>query len=117
LKAVEKNEPDRILQEEYATYLAAAYKKETFPKPRTVLGLIKELPPAEMEKLIIVNTVVGEHELHALAHERAVAVMNYLVIKGNVPAERIFINDDNVFKSPEKKSTSQSRVEVVAIAN
>lgn len=105
----------KLLPEEYATYLAAVYKKEKFPKPRNVLGLVKNLPPDEMSKLIIANTIIGEHEFQALAHERVVAVMNYLVTKGNVPAERIFQNDADVFKGPEKESISRSRVELRAI--
>lgn len=116
LKADDNVETIQVLPEEYATYLTAVYRREKFPKPRNVLGLVKSLPPDEMKKLIIVNTVIGEHELHALAHERVVAIMGYLVRKGNIPAERLFQNDDDVFKAPEKESLSRSRVEMTAIA-
>jgi len=115
LKAGEKVDTIQILPEEYATYLTAVYKKEKFPKPRNVLGLIKNLPPDEMNKLIIANTIIGKPELQALARERVVAVLNYLVRKGNVPAERIFQKEDDVLKAPEKESISRSRVELNAI--
>ena len=69
-----------------------------------------------MEKLIIANTVVGAPELQTLAQERVMAVMDYLVIKGKVPAERIFIKKGSVFKPPENEQAPRSRVEVDAIA-
>jgi len=106
----------QLLPEENTTYLKAVYKKEKFPKPRNVVGLVKDLPPEEMKKLIITNTTVGETELQGLAHERVTAVKNYLVSKGGIPAERIFQKNDNVFKAPEKDTQSKSRVELNAIA-
>ncbi len=69
-----------------------------------------------MKKLIIANTVVGEPELNTLAHERVGAVMDYLVTKGHVPAERVFQKNDDLFKAPEKETVSRSRVELNAIA-
>jgi hypothetical protein len=104
-----------VLPEEQARYLAAVYKKEKFPKPRNAFGFVKDLPPDEMRKLIIANTVVGDAELQTLARERVVAVVTYLVRKGNVPAERIFQRSDDVFKKPGKETLSKSRVELNAI--
>jgi len=105
-----------VQPDEYSRYLKAVYKKEKFPKPRNALGFVKDLPDAEMRKLIISNTVVGDPELHALAQERATAVMNYLAGKGGVAAERIFLKKDNINKPPEKDNTGRSRVELNAIA-
>ncbi|MEI6213349.1 MAG: DUF748 domain-containing protein [Desulfuromonadales bacterium] len=105
-----------LLPGEQDTFLAAVYRKEKFPKPRNMIGLVKELPPGEMKKLIITNTPVGETELQLLAHERIAAVKNYLITSGGVPAERIFEKKDNLFKAPEKETVSRSRVELNAIA-
>ncbi|KAA0895369.1 DUF748 domain-containing protein [Oryzomonas rubra] len=116
LKEGEKADSITVGPDEYPTYLTAVYKKEKFPKPRNMLGLVKTLPPEEMKKLIITNTVIGETELKILARERVVAVMNYLVAKGHVPAERVFQKNDDLFKAPEKETTSRSRVELNAIA-
>ncbi len=104
-----------LLPEEQNTYLTAVYKKEKFPKPRNMIGLVKELPPDEMKKLIITNTIVGEAELQTLAHERIATVKNYLIAKGDVSAERVFEKNDNLFKAPEKESVPRSRVELNAI--
>lgn len=112
----EKEETIKLLPDEQTRYLAAVYKKEKFPKPRNMLGFVKDIPPDEMKKLIITNTVIGEAELQTLSHERITAVKNYLVAKGNVAAERIFEKKDNIFKAPEKDTVSRSRVELNAIA-
>ena len=110
-----KMEKIQVLPEEYEKYLTAVYKKEKFPKPRNFLGFIKDIPPEEMKKLIITNTLVGDDELTALAQERVVAVKNFLVTKGNVPAERVFQKNENVFKQPDKETASRCRVELNAI--
>ncbi len=116
LKEGEKADSVRVLPEEQGIYLAAVYRKEKFPKPRNVIGLVKELPPDEMKKLIIANTVVGEPELQTLARERVTAIITRLVKQGNVPAERIFQKNDDIFKAPDKDATAKSRVELNAIA-
>ena len=116
IKEGEKADSVQVLPEEYATYLKRVYKKEKFPKPRNAIGLVKDLPPDEMKKLIITNTVIGEADLQTLAHERVVSVTNHLVSKGNVPSERIFQKNDDIFKTPEKDTTIKSRVELNAIA-
>jgi len=115
LKEGEKAETVQVLPEETARYLSAVYKKEKFPKPRNILGMVKDLPPDEMKKLIIANTVIGEPELKTLARERVVAVVNYLVNKGKVPPERVFQKNDDVFKAPQKEYAPKSRVELNAI--
>ncbi|MDD2899625.1 MAG: DUF748 domain-containing protein [Desulfuromonadaceae bacterium] len=104
-----------VMPEEQALYMSAVYKKEKFPKPRNAFGLVKELPPEEMRKLIITNTAVGESELQELAHERVKSIVNYMVKKGGVPAERMFQKFDDVFKKPERESALRSRVELNAI--
>jgi hypothetical protein len=116
IKEGEKADSVKLLPEDYATYLKAVYKKEKFPKPRNIIGLVKDLPPDEMKKLIITNTVIGDTELQTLAHERVIAISSYLVSKGSVPSERIFQKNDDIFKAPEKDTIARSRVELNAIA-
>ncbi|MBK5273518.1 MAG: DUF748 domain-containing protein [Desulfuromonadales bacterium] len=116
LKEGEKVDSIKVLPEEQTTYLAVVYKKEKFPKPRNVVGLVKTLPPDEMKKLIITNTVIGEPELQTLTRDRVAAIIDYLVTQGKVPAERIFQKNDDIFKAPEKGDAAKSRVELGAIA-
>lgn len=113
--SLDKQETLEISQTEYPEFLKSVYKKEKFPKPRNAIGLVKDLPPDEMKKLIIANTVIGDKELQALARERVVAVFNHLITKGNVPVERIFQKNDDIYKVPEKSNSNRTRVEITAI--
>ncbi|WP_374264084.1 DUF748 domain-containing protein [Zoogloea sp.] len=81
----------RVEPGEYPALLARVYKDEKFAKPRNVVGLVRDLPVAEMEKLIVANTAVADEDVRVLAQQRAQAVKNWLVDKGQVPAERIFV--------------------------
>lgn len=100
-----------ILPPEYSLYLKAVYKKEKFPKPRNVLGLVKDIPDSEMKKLILANTVVGDEQLKILARERTTAVRTALVVDGKFSPERIFEKSSDIYKSPAKEGEAGSRVE------
>lgn len=112
-----QNRPDQspdnveVLPDEYSRLLKEVYRKEKFPKPRNVIGLVKDLPDAEMKKLIITNTTVGNEQLETLARDRATAVRNFLLEKGKLPAERLFLKRDDIYKAPAKEGERGSRVE------
>lgn len=92
-KGVEAGSADDIAIEpaEYPGLLTRVYRAEKFPKPRNLVGFVKELPVAEMEKLIIAHTQVDDEALRALATRRAQTTRDWLVTRGGVPAERIFL--------------------------
>jgi hypothetical protein len=100
-----------ILPQEYSQYLKAVYRKEKFPKPRNIIGMLKDLPDDEMKKLILTHTVVGKNELETLARERGVAVRNFLITEGKLPPERVFEKKGEITKAPEEKGESGARVE------
>ena len=75
---------------EYPALLERVYRAEKFPKPRNIVGLVKGLPVAEMEKLILAHSSVDEEDLRQLADQRAKAVLDWLVAH-EVPAERLFL--------------------------
>lgn len=77
--------------EEYAALLTRAYKEEKFPKPRNLVGLQKDLPAGEMEKLMLTNAQVSDDDLVVLGNRRAQAVKDWLVKNGQVSPERIYI--------------------------
>ncbi len=101
----------KILPEEYSDYLKAVYRKEKFSKPRNFIGLVKDLPDNEMKKLIFTHSVVGDNELRALAQARAAAVRSFLVDKGKVDQERVFLKGGDIFKAPSETDQVASRVE------
>lgn len=80
-----------IPDEEYRTYLTRVYKAGKFPKPRNMIGLQKDLPVEEMEKLILANTAVSDEDVRQLARRRAENVQVWLIEQGKVPAERLFL--------------------------
>lgn len=100
-----------VAPEEYERFLTAVYKKEKFPKPRTIIGTVKELPVEEMTKLILTNTVVGDTELKTLADERAAAVRTFLVEQGKLDSARVFQKSGDIFKRPDKQGERGARVE------
>lgn len=80
-----------IAPAEVKTYLTRAYKEARFPKPRNVIGLQKDLPVEEMEKLMLTNLPATDDDIKALAESRAEAVQGWLVEQGKVPPERVFL--------------------------
>jgi len=104
-------EETEISPEEYHLYLKAVYSKEKFPKPRNAFGFAKELPDAEMKKLLIANTVVGNNELQALARERGDAVKGFLLKEGKVSAQRLFEKSADIYQRSSREGSSGSRVE------
>jgi len=81
----------RIAPEEYKTYLTRVYKAGKFPKPRNFIGLQKDMPVEEMEKLLLANQPADDEALQLLARQRAENVQTWLIEQGKVPAERIFL--------------------------
>jgi hypothetical protein len=96
---------------EYEQYLSRAYKEAKFPKPRNVIGLVKDLPVPEMEKLIITNTEINDEDLLQLASERAAAAQDYLINTAQVPADRVFIVSPKIEGQEGRETGSRSRVQ------
>ena len=76
---------------EYERYLRRAYGDESFPKPRNVIGIAKDLPVPEMETLMLTHAQTTDEDLRVLANARAQAAKEWLVSEGKVPAERVFL--------------------------
>ena len=122
LTRAKKNQPGdspdtmTIGADEYSKYLKAVYKKEKFPKPRTIIGTVKDIPDEEKKKLILAHTVVSDESLRGLARDRAAAVANFLVKEGKVESTRLFQKSGDIFKPPGKAGDPASRVEFGATA-
>lgn len=100
-----------IEKQEYEKYLKLAYKEEKFPKPRNVLGMAKDIPAPEMEKLILTHLEIRESDLRALANQRAMKVKEAIVTSGPVGAERIFILEPRSLAPAKKENLKESRVD------
>jgi uncharacterized protein involved in outer membrane biogenesis len=80
-----------IAPDERDKYLATAYKDAKFDRPRNTLGLLKDLPVAEMEQLMLANAKVADDDLRQLAYARAQAPKDWLVENGKIAPDRVFI--------------------------
>jgi len=101
-----------LTPEEYPEYLWRVYKEADFPKPRNFIGLVKHLPDAELEKLLLANIRVGNEELAALAQSRAQTVATALVETGGLPRERVFLVTSEITAMPATKGIRRRRVEL-----
>ncbi len=101
----------RVESAEYPKYLALAYKEEKFPKPRNFLGMAKDLPVPEMEKLMTTHVRVTESDLRQLAVDRATRVRDALVADGKVEPGRVFIVESKSPGPQKKEKLKDSRVD------
>jgi uncharacterized protein involved in outer membrane biogenesis len=101
----------RVETAEYPKYLARAYKVEKFPKPRNVIGMAKDLPVPEMEKLMLTHIQVTDDNLRQLAIERASRVRDRLVASGKVEPERVFLAEPKTLSPERKEKLRDSRVD------
>lgn len=94
----------KIEPNEYANYLKRAYKADKIPDKPKVMGLIdKDIPPAQMEKLMLANIKVSPDDLRDLALRRAQVAKEYLVQQGAIDAARIFITTAKAETEDQKK--------------
>jgi uncharacterized protein involved in outer membrane biogenesis len=101
----------RVEAAEYPKYLARAYKAEKFPKPRNFIGMAKDLPVPEMEKLMLTHIQVTDDDLRRLAAERASRVRDRLVATGKVEAGRVFLVAPESLSPERKEKLKDSRVD------
>ena len=100
-----------ISRDEFEKYLTLAYKAADFPKPRTMIGITKTLPVAEMEKLILDNIIISDSDLTQLADKRAQIVREQLLETGKLEAGRIFIVKAQSLSAAKKDAVKSSRVD------
>ena len=86
---------------EYPALLKEVYKRADISKPRSVIGLAKDLPVDDMEKLLLADIKVNEDAMQALALQRGVAVKEYLASK-DLPLERLLLGAVNPDKTEAK---------------
>ncbi|KQP35744.1 DUF748 domain-containing protein [Pseudorhodoferax sp. Leaf274] len=83
--------PTEVGAEEYPSLLKSLYARaELADKPRSALGVAKELPVPEMEALLLADMQVSDESVRNLAVQRSVAVRDYLAAQ-QVPLERLFL--------------------------
>jgi hypothetical protein len=96
-----------ISPEEYPGYLLKVYRAADFPRPRNFVGMLKKLPDAEMEKLLLANIRAGEEEMQTLAKDRALAVRDLLIAADETIKPQIFLKSVDIYQAPEKGAASR----------
>lgn len=79
-----------ISAEEYPVLLKEVYRRSDITKPRNLVGLAKDLPPSEMEALLLASIPVSDASMRELALARGVAVRDYLASR-QLPSDRLFL--------------------------
>jgi hypothetical protein len=102
----------KIEPPEYPKYLKLAYKQEKFPKPRNILGMAKDIPVPDMEKLMLTHIEIKESDLRSLASHRGMSVKDAISKSGKVEPERIFILEPKSLSAEKKEKLKDSRVEL-----
>jgi len=109
--AVQSVDQVTIEPAEYEKYLKRAYKDAKFAKPRNAIGMVKDLPKDEMEKLMLTNVQVSDDDLTQLALQRAQSAKDAITRDGKVPLERVFLLAPKVEAGKADDKAKPSRVE------
>jgi len=101
----------KIEPAEYGKYLKMAYKAEKFPKPKNIIGMAKDIPNAEMEKLMLTYIEVKESDLRTLSSERSMKVKDAILKSKQIEPERVFILEPKSLAPEKKEKIKDSRVD------
>jgi hypothetical protein len=101
----------KIEPSEYGKYLKMAYKQEKFPKPKNFIGLAKDLPVPEMEKLMLTHIEIKDGDLRTLASQRSMKVKDAILKSGQVEPERVFTLEPKSLAPEKKEKAKDSRVD------
>lgn len=99
-----------IEPDEYEKYLTLAYKEGDFPKPRNFIGMLKKLPPEEMEKLLLTNIKITDDDLRQLASGRTAVVKEHILASGKVEPGRVFTVEPKGIAPEKEENVRDSRV-------
>lgn len=101
----------QISAAEYPLYLKKVYKNGKFSKPRNTFGIAKDLPDAEMEKLLLASIQINDDDLHELASVRARTIKDVILKSQKIEPERIFLLEPKSFTPEQKDKLKKSRVD------
>jgi hypothetical protein len=101
----------RIEPGEYPKLLKEVYGQGKFSKPRNMIGLAKNLPVEEMEKMLLTHTAVTDDDLRQLGIRRARIVTDTMVKTGRLTPERVFILEPKLkMETGEKEPAAKAKL-------
>lgn len=100
-----------------ARLLRQVYRAAELPdKPRNALGLLRDIPDAQMEALLSARGAVTAEAMRELALQRGLAVRDALVARG-LPGERLFLAAPKLRASGEEAAAWTPRVQLALSTN
>jgi hypothetical protein len=96
-----------ITDAEYPKYLKLAYGAEKFAKPKNAIGMVKDIPAAEMLAAIVVN----DDDLRLLARQRAQVARESILRGQKIETERVFLVEPKSISPQHKDKVRDSRVD------
>ena len=97
--------------------LRLVYKQTELPnKPKNLIGMAKDLPPAEMENLLKAGLRPGEDAMRELALQRGLAVRDALIARG-LPSERLFLAAPKLRAAGEGEAAWKPQVQLSLSTN
>jgi uncharacterized protein involved in outer membrane biogenesis len=101
-----------VSRAEYPMYLRLAYRAdEKIQKLRNAFGMVKDIPQAEMERLILGNIEITQDDLRLLARTRAQKVRERILRAQKIETERIFLIEPKSIAPTTKAKAKLSRVD------
>jgi uncharacterized protein involved in outer membrane biogenesis len=106
--------------DERTRWLTAAYRESSLKdRPRNVIGMLKDVPPAEMEAMLLADAKVDDDALRLLANARAQGVKDALMAR-SIAGERLFLTAPRLFgesgeaapRAPATVAAAASRVDL-----
>ena len=99
-----------LSEAEKTRLLKVVYENTKLPdKPRNFLGLAKEIPGAEMRRLLLKSYAVSEEQVRQLALERGVLLRDALIAKG-LPNGRLFLGAPRLLSSQSAGASAPATV-------
>lgn len=100
-----------------ARLLRQVYRAAELPdKPRNALGLLRDIPDAQMEALLTARAAVTAEAMRELALQRGLAVRDALIARG-LPGERLFLAAPKLRAAGEADAAWTPRVQLALSTN
>jgi flagellar motor protein MotB len=101
-----------VAPSEYSKYLKRAYRAdEKTKKPTNALGMLRDLPDAEMERLMLAAITISQDDLRLLARQRAQTAREQILRVKKIDTERVFLIEPKSLLPLRKEKVANTRVD------
>jgi len=102
----------KVSDAEYPKYLRLAYRADDKTmKPKNALGMLRDVPNAEMERRMLDAMTPTQDDLRLLARQRAQVVREQILHERNIETERVFLIEPKTIPPIQRDKVSNSRVD------